>query len=48
MVAVGYGVASKLNVSQLQDIADDNFIKVPRPSRIKRMVKKIKKAVCSK
>ena len=48
MVAIGYGVPSKLNMTQLGEIAGDNVIKVSKPRRIKRMVKKIKKMVCSK
>lgn len=46
MVAVGYGLPYKLNVSQLHDIAGENVIPVPRPRQITRMAKKIKKVVC--
>lgn len=48
MVAIGYGVPSKLNMTQLEEIAGDNVIKVSKPRRIKKLVKKIKKMVCSK
>ena len=48
MVAVGYGVPGKLNTTQLQEIAGDNVIPVPKPRQIRRMVGKIKKAVCRK
>lgn len=48
MVAVGYGVPSKLNMTQLQEIAGDNAILVPRPRQIRKMVGKIKKVVCRK
>ena len=40
MVAVGYGMPSKINMTQLQEIAGDNVIKVGKPRRIVRMVKK--------
>lgn len=48
MVAVGYGLPYKLNVSQLQEIAGKNVIPVPRPRQITRMAKKIRKVVCRK
>lgn len=48
MVAVGYGVPSKLNMTQLLEIAGDNAILVPRPRQIRKMVGKIKKVVCRK
>ena len=48
MVAVGYGLPHKLNMSQLEEIAGQNVIPVPRPHQITRMAKKIKKVVCRK
>lgn len=48
MVAVGYGLPSKLNISQLQEIAGENVIPVPRPHQITRMANKIRKVVCRK
>ena len=48
MVAVGYGVPSRINMTQLREIGGDNVVKITRPQRIKRWVKKIKKMVCSK
>jgi len=48
MVAVGYGVPKKLNVSQLHDIAGENVIPIPRPRQITRMAKQIKNVVCRK
>ena len=48
MVAVGYGLASKLNLSQLHEIAGENVIPVPRPHQITGMVNKIQKVVCRK
>ena len=48
MVAVGYGLPNKLNLSQLHEIAGDNVIPIPRPRQITRMAKKIKKVVCRK
>ena len=48
MVAVGYGLRRKLNASQLQEIGGDNVILIQKPKRIRGIVKKIKKAVCSK
>lgn len=46
MVAVGYGLPSKLNISQLHEIAGENVIPVPRPRQITRMANKIRKVVC--
>lgn len=50
MVAVGYGVPRKLNMTQLREIASDNVVKVKRPDRItrSRVVREIKNMVCSK
>jgi len=49
MVAVGYGVPRKLNMTQLREIASDNVVKVKRPNRItrSRVVRKIKNMVCN-
>ena len=48
MVAVGYGLPRKLNMTQLREIAGDNVAKVSRPNKVTRLVKKVKKMVCRK
>ena len=48
MVAVGYGVPNRLNISQLQEIAGENVIPILKPREITRMAKKIRKVVCGK
>lgn len=46
MVAVGYGMPSKINMTQLQEIAGDNVLKATKPRMIKKMAKSIKNTVC--
>lgn len=48
MVAVGYGVPSKINMTQLQEIGGDHVVKISNSRKIKSYVNKIKNAVCSK
>ena len=48
MVAVGYGVPSRINMTQLQEIGGDHVVKIRNSLRIKSYVKEIKNAVCSK
>lgn len=48
MVAVGYGVPSKINMTQLQEIGGDHVVKISNSLKIKSYVNKIKNAVCSK
>ncbi|KAK2570892.1 Mucin-like protein [Acropora cervicornis] len=47
IVAVGYGASRKINMTQLQEIAGDNAIKVNNPRRIKKLIRPIQKSVCA-
>ena len=48
MVAVGYGIPSKINMTQLQEIASDNVYKITQPRKMKKLTKPIKNRVCRK
>lgn len=47
IVAVGYGVSRKINMTQLQEIAGDNAIKVNNPRQIEKLIGPIQESVCA-